>query len=200
MSDRLRESVSALVDGEASEMELQRVLANANNAEVRDCWRAYQLTRGALSGDSLQFAHVDLSARISAVLEHEGVPAAAAVSRRLAWRKPAGGLAVAATVAAVVVMGGQMLRSGDEAAPLADAARGRVFPASVATTPASGETTVSSDFSGLAPAAAVDPDQEAGRQLDKLLLQHTERAVIGSGKGTIPYARLPAVDQYVEEQ
>lgn len=203
MNDRLRESVSALVDGEASAMELRRILANANSADVRDRWRAYQLTRGALAGDSLQFAHIDLSVRVGeaiAGIDLEDAPSTAKDSHGFAWRKSLGGVAVAATVAAVVVLGGQPLRSGDEQAVIADAAKGRVYPPSTLTAPAVSDGTVSADFSGISPASAIDPDREAERQLEKLLLQHTERAAVNNGQGVISFARVPAVEEPVEDK
>lgn len=202
MNDRLRESVSALVDGEASAMELRRVLANANSTDVRDRWRAYQLTRGALAGDSLQFAHIDLSVRVGEAIAGIDLDEVApdTDSRGFAWRKSLGGVAVAATVAAVVVLAGQTLRLGDEQAVVADAAKGRVYPSSTLTGPAVNDGALSADFSGIAPASAIDPNREAERQLEKLLIQHTERAAANNGQGVISFARVPAVEEPVEDK
>lgn len=198
MNDRLRESVSALVDGEASAMELRRILTNSDSAEVRDRWRAYQLTRGALAGDSLQFAHIDLSVRVGAALADDAP--STAEPGGFSWRKSMGGFAVAATVAAVVVIGGQALQPTGEPALVADTAgKGRVYPAPQTAAPAVGDGTLSADFSGISPASAIDPDREAAQRLEKLLLQHTERAAGNNGQGMISFARVPAVEIQVSK-
>lgn len=197
MNDRLRESVSALVDGEASELELRRMLGSTDSAEVRERWKAYQLTRGALAGDSLQFAHIDLSARVAAAIDAESVEAEESGS--FAWRKSLAGLAVAATVAAVIVMGGQTLQmSGESEAAIADSTKGRVYPAASASAPVVHDGALSADFSGISPAAAIDPDREAEDRLERFLLQHTERAAGSNGQGMISFARVPAADEQVE--
>lgn len=204
MTDRLQESVSALMDGEASELEVRRVLARVESPEVRESWRAWQLTRGALAGDSLQFAQIDLSARIRASLEDEDPQVEPTTpppsSHRTAWQRPLGGLAVAATVAVAVVMGGQWLRTPDGVEAVDQTAHGRVYPGPMVTTPAASSEAVGGEFQGLAPAAAMDPDREAELQLEQLLLQHSERTVIGVDGSTMPYARLPAGTQHLEEQ
>ena len=38
MSDQLRESISALMDGEADELELRRIMSTDNDESVRSTW------------------------------------------------------------------------------------------------------------------------------------------------------------------
>lgn len=200
MSDKLRESVSALMDGEVSELELRRVLTHADSAEVRERWRGYQLARGAISGDSLRFANVDLSSQVAAAVEAEAVPAGQRLSP---WWKSLGGLAVAASVAAVVVVGGQGLQVNEQPAAVetvdSGTGAGRVYPASgqAVSGSRSGQVAVSAEFpaSGVQRAAAnVDADREAERRLHKYLLQHTERAALNNGQGMINFARVPEIE------
>lgn len=106
-ADRVRETVSALFDGEATELELRRLLSN-EPAVVRDAWRDYQLQRDALQGNDLRFVGFDISARVRAAIDDEvEAPAVAAGGAR--WWRPLASMAVAASVATVVVMGARGL-------------------------------------------------------------------------------------------
>ena len=66
------ESLSALIDNEASEMEVHRLLKHAeSDPEIRESWRRYQLVRSVLKGDPDINPHIDLSQRISAAIGQE---------------------------------------------------------------------------------------------------------------------------------
>ncbi len=196
---RLRESISALVDGEADELELRRVLASADVQEVRVSWRNYHLQRDMLAGVDMQFAHIDISRRVQAALADESLPAAAVSGR---WWRPLASVAVAASVATVVVIGARSLNSssGDNAAvaqvqPVINAVGG--FPA--LSQPVSSPITgvpVDAQFGGMVSSPAVarpvalDPDQFAQQRLQQYLLRHTERAALNNGQGVISFAKV----------
>ena len=58
MTDDMRESLSAVMDGEANELEMERVLKHAvTDEETRATWTRYHLARHSLNGGSL--AHLD---------------------------------------------------------------------------------------------------------------------------------------------
>jgi sigma-E factor negative regulatory protein RseA len=100
---RVRESVSALFDGEADELELRRLLTNEQPDAVRDAWRDYQLQRDALQGLDMRFAGLDISAHVQAALADDAMPAVAIGAAR--WWRPLASVAVAASMATVVVIG-----------------------------------------------------------------------------------------------
>ncbi|MET0377934.1 MAG: sigma-E factor negative regulatory protein [Spongiibacteraceae bacterium] len=110
MTDRLRESVSALIDGEADDLEWRRLLASDDFPQVRTTWADFQRARGGLNGIDAAIANLDISARVQAALvleEQTGAseePASVAVGAWRWWR-PAASVAVAASMAAIVVMG-----------------------------------------------------------------------------------------------
>jgi sigma-E factor negative regulatory protein RseA len=196
MSDRLRESVSALVDGEADELELRRVLASAGEQEVRAAWRDYHVQRDSLAGGDMRFAGFDISQRVQAAIAAEPQPAAAVAATQRWWR-PVASVAVAASVAAVVAVG---MRSLDPTQPLggtqvaqapaAAPSTNRVYPAQAG--PALGNVAVSARLSDL-PAAqpvSLDPDALAQQRLQQYLLRHTERAALNNGQGLISFARV----------
>ena len=70
-TDREKESLSALMDGQADELEVHRVLKDiSGNEQSRDTWRRYQMAAAAMRRD-LPEQVVDFSASISAALEDE---------------------------------------------------------------------------------------------------------------------------------
>lgn len=69
---RLRESVSATLDGNASEMELQRVLTGIKNDDgLRSLVGRYQLIGDAIRGQANPYANVDISQRVISVIDSD---------------------------------------------------------------------------------------------------------------------------------
>lgn len=115
----LRESLSALMDGEVAEFEVRRILrAVPGDAGLRAAWHRYQLASQVMHGD-LSRDLTDLSIRISAAIDAE--PALGEL-RPGSWRSRLGRVAVAASVAVIAVFGVNQFQSGvTPAAPLATA-------------------------------------------------------------------------------
>ena len=98
--ERDREGLSALMDGEAQELELRRTLeAIAGDTSLRERWQRQHRVRDALHGQLAGQADIDVSKGVLQALE-TGKP----VSRNPVWS-----MAVAASVTLAVVMGGQQL-------------------------------------------------------------------------------------------
>lgn len=106
----LAESLSALVDNQASELELQRILkASQTDPEVNATWSRYQVAGAVIRGDMPAFQMNDFAARISAAIEAEEVHTGASVSTTAPAKKPnwlqnMARLAVAASVAGGVIL------------------------------------------------------------------------------------------------
>lgn len=113
MSDKLRESVSALIDGEADELELRRLLAAEDFDTVRQTWSDFHRSRGALFGVNASIAQLDISGRVQSALETEVQEAGATAARAPHWWRPVTSVAVAASMAAVVVVGMRGIAGGD---------------------------------------------------------------------------------------
>ncbi len=113
----LRESLSALVDDQASELELHRILKESeSSSEIRATWARYQLVSAALKGETPSGEYVDLSSRISDAIadesplhqvDREGVAGAAHQGKK--WWGLVGRFAIAASVAGAVVMVAQQI-------------------------------------------------------------------------------------------
>jgi sigma-E factor negative regulatory protein RseA len=219
LTDRVRESVSALFDGEADELELRRLLTNEPSELVQGAWRDYQLQRDALQGLDMRFAGFDISARVQAAIADDATPAVA-VAGTSRWWRPLASMAVAASVATVVVIGARTFNpvdgfgaAGDNAALAQNSANlGRVYPTQTASALGNVAANVQ-PFGPLAagnrlpgtvfprnevvgnrfPAAqtvAFDADQFAQQRLQQYLLRHTERAALNNGQGVISFAKV----------
>ena len=91
--EALQESLSAVMDNEADELELRRVLNAVDDAETRATWSRYQIARAAMHKELLM-PKLDIASAVSAALADEAVPAKV---KQGPWRS-IGRLAVAASV------------------------------------------------------------------------------------------------------
>ena len=196
--DRLGESISALIDGEADDLELRRLLANADTEIVRSTWRDYLLQRDMLAGGDMTFAHLDISQRVQAAIADEALPVVAMGSR---WWRPLASVAVAASVATVVVIGARSFNANSDSAAVAQTqpsfTSNRNYPSisPAVNAQVAGNVPVSAQFNDLIPAngvqpVALDPDQLAQQRLQQYLLRHSERAALNNGQGVINFAKV----------
>lgn len=101
LTDSVREAMSAVMDGEGSDLDVARVLKEVEeNPEARAYWARLQRSRGALRSGQTE-PDIDVSAGV-----REALAAPANAPRRVG---PLGSLAVAASVTFAVVFGGQSL-------------------------------------------------------------------------------------------
>ena len=114
-AESIRESLSAVMDDAAQPLELQRVLkASQDHEQVRQQWSRYQLASAALKREASDASlTVDLAHRVRQAIEAEPTytQIAPSQSKNIArfdrmWQ-PVAGLAVAASVAMVMVLGAQ---------------------------------------------------------------------------------------------
>jgi sigma-E factor negative regulatory protein RseA len=124
----LAESLSALMDNQASELELQRLLkALDSDPELKSTWSRYQIASAGLKKDLPVMASSDFAARISAAIDAEETyslqsqPAAQTVANQtsagnviampLRWWQQVGRVAVAASVAGALIVGVQQYQT-----------------------------------------------------------------------------------------
>ncbi len=99
--EALQETLSAVMDNEADELELRRVLAACGeDAELRSTWSRYQLARSVMHREPT-LPKLDIAAAVSAALADEAAPPKA---EKGPWRM-VGRLAVAALVTLAVLAG-----------------------------------------------------------------------------------------------
>lgn len=213
----LRESLSALVDNQATELELHRILKESeSNPEIRQTWASYQLASAALKGKTPATEYVDLSSKIRDAIEQE--PSLSADEQEQASPKvqtgktglwgSVGRFAIAASVAGAVVLGAQqtlLIAGGSEdgSSVVADVSQDDnttlVNPLQT--------RTVSTDSAPMRPSQGqpvlfvpkgseqrVSPE-EIQKRLNHLMLEHAEHAAQNSGRGMMPFARIPRVNE-----
>lgn len=174
MTDTLGERLSALMDGELSEAEAEPVLeALRQDNELQSRWERYQLIGDALRNHLPDYMSADLASQVSEALANEPallVPQARRRALPLVLR-PVAGLAVAASVAMVAILGLQLLRDNEASpvlGPVADAGR------------------------------TTQPNLErpsVQTQLDRrYLVNHYEHAPTNGMKGMLPYATVVGYD------
>jgi len=210
------ELLSALLDGECTPAEAEAALAAIERSPaLKARWSRMCLTRDALAGVAVARPSLDFAAGVMAAIAAEApadsppkvvpmrrpavvaqpLPALLpqrAVARRRRWQ-PVAGLAAAASIAAVAVVGGRTFLSSPVDGGLA--AVPVTAPVQLAANPDLVRISADGDISGAAAQDAAGTrwtqlDSESARQLNDYLLEHSNsRADAGMG-GSLGYARL----------
>mgnify|MGYP001814549960 CR=1 FL=1 len=196
MSEQLRESLSALMDDEASELELQRLLKQVgDDPDLRSTWVRYNAVRSAMSGQQVSHLQLDISSRV-----RDAIDSTQSESRSLRERfvRPVASVAGAAWVATTVVIGGQQLSqigADDLYAPGAVAVGG-VSPVGMVNS--LGATTVQASYGTeavpvLQPAARTAYKELARQRMQMYMQEHAEHSALNSPHGLMPFARVPEI-------
>ena len=203
MNDSVHESLSVLMDGEASELEMRRVVLASESRTVRDAWSRLHTARAVLRGDAKVLAPDGLGERIICALNEEQRPGRVAL---IEWLRPLSGLAVAASVAVITVLG---MRGFD-----AMTGAGLVSPEVAVVANQQSETVgrvyQSGQFRGIRNQAAyahsgdlsvdvsssreLSPGVIAARQrLQDYMFKHAEFSSLNSSRGMMPFARVAVI-------
>lgn len=191
--EALHESLSALMDSQADELELRRVLAaSGEDAQVRATWSRYQLARAAMHKDLLE-PRLDIAAAVSAALADEPLPVADKV-RQGPWRS-IGRLAVAASVTVAVLVGVRFYNQDSiTGAQMAQQATQPMLSTPQVQGPAllagfNSETDAATAESG----AVAQPGWHEQR-LPAYLRQHAQQAAMSGADGALPHARAASLE------
>ncbi|MDN3639796.1 sigma-E factor negative regulatory protein [Simiduia curdlanivorans] len=207
---KLQESLSALMDNEASELELHRLLkALETDPSLAASWSNYHHAASAIRAEASPYPAFDISGSISAAIADEpayGQGKKSSAIGRL-WHTT-GRFAVAASVAGAVVIGAQQyVDLQDGYSQMADtsslgSAAGTV-PEGFQTPDLTTRAVSISDAPVLAgrgertdvvyvPSVAEQEIQNKAieEHLNQLMLEHAENATQNSAQGLLPYARI----------
>lgn len=202
--ETLKQSLSALFDGEATEFELRQALQASQEPELRDYWKQLSAMQNSLHNpEANQFAAFDISAAVQADLNEQDqqdeptVSTQAKSASTLSWLKPFSGAAVAATVAAVMVFGVNSYQAGSQEDLIAQQ------PSNSAVRVANPDyaATVSYSNASSSPKVQLGNGNEAQQnrrlqqqKLESYLLKHTQLNTLQSHQGVVPMARVEAYD------
>lgn len=191
MTDKQRENLSMLIDGEADTAQCAATLQQLRGQpELRASWESYHLIGDALRSDLPDFLDRSLHQRIAAALERE--PTVLAPRRRsLAevvshpWLRPLAGAAIAASVATVAVVSVPMVANGPSLTGSSMVAQNSPLSAPM---PSNGIVTVAEGEHSAA-AAPVQPDPA----MTYYLFDHARYGGTGGVRIVAPYARTAGI-------
>jgi len=190
--EALQESLSAVMDNEADELELRRVLNACDDVETRDTWARYQIARAVMHKDLL-LPRLDIAAAVSAALADEASPAKAS---RGPWRS-LGRLAVAASVT-LAVLAGVRLYNQDEIAgtELAQQSSQPALAAPQVKGPAvlAGYNERSEATGPMANGVLQGQPGWHDQRLPGYLRQHAQQAALKGTESALPYARAASLE------
>lgn len=183
MNEGMKEQLSALVDNELDELEEHRVLAALKgDPALRNIWERYHLVRAALHQDLEVVVAHDLAERVAQRIAAE--PSAAAVFQRHHINRLIGTLAIAASVAAIAIVGVQWLQQPTPMPILTLATNTPASKAAPAPVQVSNSGTTHWDTK----------DPEAENALNAYLVEHGEFASTAGIGGMMPYVRAVSYD------
>jgi sigma-E factor negative regulatory protein RseA len=190
--EALQESLSAVMDNEADELELRRVLNASDDAETRDTWTRYQIARAVMHKDLL-LPRLDIAAAVSAALADEAVPAKAS---RGPWRS-LGRLAVAASVT-IAVLAGVRLYNHDEIAGVELAQQssqpGLAVPQVKGPAVLAGYNESSDATGPMANGVLQGQPGWHDQRMPGYLRQHAQQAALKGTESALPYARAASLE------
>ena len=199
MSERLQESLSAVIDGEANELELERVLSRiGSDEELRQTWVRYSAVHTLNAGGQIATMSLDVSQSVREAIasdgRREGVQKSAGAAQR--FLKPFASFAVAASVAATVVIGGQQLYQIGE-----DPYQNNIAGASaVGFINSAGATAIQASYGTqslptLQPTVKTAYRELARQRMQKYMQEHAEHAALNSPGGLIPFSRVQEIQE-----
>ncbi len=213
----LAESISALMDNQASELELKRILkASEQDAEVKATWSRYQIASSVIRGEQAPVLPSDFAARLSAAIDLEEPlvvqPAPVAKKAQQGWFYQLGRVALVASVAGGMIIGVgttqvvTQVASNTAVAP-APAEASVTLPSGI-NSPALNTRTVAMQtgyetrpqenrrvtFQPRQASTAVS-DDEVSRYVNQMIKAHSDNAAMNSGQGVLPYARVIITDE-----
>lgn len=185
MTEGLRESISALMDDEASELEARRILsAIQKDDELRDTWKRYQVMSLAIKGHLGDTQGMDISKGIAQAIANESVEFQATEILPTPWSRMlrvGTSVAVAASVAFLVVFGTLQINQQNTDAP-AVAQQQNSTPGTML----AGGVVDSDDLMRVGD-QALSTDQ---KRLLELINAHTQQANMSRSRGLMPSAQL----------
>jgi sigma-E factor negative regulatory protein RseA len=176
MADKTGEQLSALVDGECELSEQEWMLKRlTRDADLKVRWQRYHMVSDAMKNNLPTAINTGFADRIRQVIDNDIPPLRTSISTippRFSWYKPVTGFALAASVAAVSVVGLQLVEQDD-------------------TVEANEQSQLAAATVGEEPPAFGNPRTS---RLNSYLVNHNEYASRNSVQGVLPYVRIVGYD------
>jgi sigma-E factor negative regulatory protein RseA len=184
--EQFKESLSALMDGEVSELEARRILRDLDKSSA-EAFGHWQLARDVMRGQTVQTVPSDFASNLCADLGAQDKLAGSSKSPKSSLMAYLGSVAVAASVALVTVFGWHSMTSSDTAAPIV--AHGEAPMAQLLLNP----ELVSQTLAPQAPVRAQVVEMDV-QQLSALMIRHSDFAARHGAPLLAPYARVVTLE------
>jgi sigma-E factor negative regulatory protein RseA len=174
MNNEDREWLSALADGELHEQSMeQRLTTLRDDPQLLASWQAYHLIRDTVSSNLNHSVAPQLHRRIAAALESEPT-ILAPQRRRQPWLKQVAGVAIAASVTGVAIIGLQNMNGVDS-------------------NPAAAQVAQQQEYLRMKPAQVARRNEtpvQSNDALNRYLVNHNEYSANSGIQGMLPYVRI----------
>lgn len=196
MNERINESLSALLDGEADELEIRRLLNQAEHDEqLLDKWANYQMIGAIMRQEPV--VEIDLAKGVRQALDGQPMdelPVTTENVARRSWYKLAASGAVAASVMVAVLVGVQWQQqvTDDAGMPVAALATDVATQAEAAPMPV---LVAQSSEQALLTAEQQQQLEDAQRRLQEYVLRHNEQDIDEAVQPMLPFMQTVKFSQ-----
>ena len=191
--ESLRETLSAVMDNEADDLELRRALTASSEPEVKAAWSRYQIARAAMHGEYFS-PGLNIAEGVSAALAEEPTPARPGSPL---WRG-IGRVAIAASVTVAVLAGVRFYNQDNlEGAEMAQQSTPPSVPVSSTAPIIQGPAVLAGYNPSGDSSIAVPVDHQAQLAEDERLLEYVRQHARQAGTGaesTLPQARAASLE------
>jgi sigma-E factor negative regulatory protein RseA len=206
MTQPIRESLSALLDEEADELDLQRIINSMDGDDSPVAtWQRYNLASASMRNELDQFANVDLSMRVRNALVEDIETAGGGSGRNFkTWLKPFASVAVAASVTAAILTSTQLfnavsnpagsaltsdaLEVSGNVSPMVAGAQSVGFGGNPSLAQVRSQPMIQADAAAAGSHSAAD--EMARQRLEFYLRKNAENAALNTSSGMLPLARM----------
>lgn len=183
MSNDNRELVSAMMDGELDDNEVNAIESLTNDREATDVWQRYHLIRDAMHNNLPTSVDQTLAANIQQAIAEEPTVLAPRSVTKPAFLKPVAGFAIAASVTAAVLLGVQNFQQANSNDP---------------TTPIAGNQPINQALIQPVTLSSQQPDANivdsaelrANARMNRYLMNYNELRAGSTVQGMPPYVRM----------
>ncbi len=205
------ESISALLDDQADDLDLRRVLKGIEADEsVRSTWQRYHMMSSLIKKEPASAISIDISEQISAKIAEEA-PLSLKQGDRSRWLNPIAKTGIAATVAVGFLLGVHQFSNVSEPLSSAELAENETFvapdlnsavvpvgfesPSLTARTVSTGQNQPLASgqraaITALPESSPAIADAELQAHFDRLMMIHAQQVSDNSDLGVVSFARL----------
>jgi sigma-E factor negative regulatory protein RseA len=184
MNRQQSEQISALLDGEAGDGDQTTLHLLTRNESARRVLARYQLISDCLKGNLPSHIDARFAQKIAAALRDEPTVLSPAAAAPRSWLRPVAGFAIAATVAALAVIGIQTNNAARGTAPDGD------IGVATVTSPAPARQFTMASGNSQQSNVDLRARQQNTARLNRYLVHYNEYRSNAAVQGMLPYVRI----------